>query len=276
MIVKSIIDTKGGDVVTMEPSASLDAAAKLLAERRIGAVVVLGADDRVVGILSERDIVRAIAERGAAAMQEQVSQVMTRKVVTCTLDETIHSIMERMTAGKFRHVPVIDQGKLAGIISIGDVVKHRIVGDGAGIRRAEELHPDSVTSKRGSVADKFAAPERALSQRGDRFVDRLARLVGGFLRRAGSLPRRDGNRTSRRSQPRIDRNVRRIAGQPRARDAVLHHVEGVHHHRREAGAAGIAEELPLERAFGAEEGADPVGRLRQFDRLHRRWRRSHG
>jgi CBS domain-containing protein len=126
MIVKSIIDTKGGDVVTLEPSVSLDTAAKLLAERRIGAVVVLGADDRVVGILSERDIVREIADHGVAAMQQQVSQVMTRKVVTCTLDETLHSIMERMTAGKFRHVPVIDQGRLAGIISIGDVVKHRI------------------------------------------------------------------------------------------------------------------------------------------------------
>ncbi|HEX2511578.1 MAG TPA: CBS domain-containing protein [Xanthobacteraceae bacterium] len=126
MIVKSIIDIKGGDVVTLEPGVSLDTAAKLLAERRIGAVVVLGADDRVVGILSERDIVREIADRGAAAMQAPVSQVMTRKVVTCTLDETLHSIMERMTAGKFRHVPVIDQGRLAGIISIGDVVKHRI------------------------------------------------------------------------------------------------------------------------------------------------------
>jgi CBS domain-containing protein len=127
MIVKSIIELKGREVVTMEPGVSLDVAAKLLAERRIGAVVVLGADDRVVGILSERDIVRAIAERGTAAMQEQVAQVMTRKVVTCTFDETLHSIMERMTAGKFRHLPVIEQGKLAGIISIGDVVKHRIV-----------------------------------------------------------------------------------------------------------------------------------------------------
>jgi CBS domain-containing protein len=127
MIVKSIIETKGRDVVTIEPGMSLDRAAKLLAERRIGAVVILGADSRVVGILSERDIVRAIAERGAAAMQEQVSQVMTRKVATCALDETIPSIMELMTAGKFRHVPVIEQGRLVGIISIGDVVKHRIV-----------------------------------------------------------------------------------------------------------------------------------------------------
>lgn len=127
MIVKSIIDAKGGNVVTIEPAATLDVAAKLLAERRIGAVVVLGADNRVVGILSERDIVRTVSQRGAAALQEQVAQVMTRKVATCTLDETIHSIMERMTAGKFRHVPVIEQGRLTGIVSIGDVVKHRIV-----------------------------------------------------------------------------------------------------------------------------------------------------
>jgi CBS domain-containing protein len=126
MIVKSIIDVKGPDVLTTEPGATLDAAAKLLAERRIGALVVLGADNRVVGILSERDIVRAFAERGAAALSEQVGQVMTRKVATCVLDETIHSIMERMTAGKFRHVPVIEQDRLAGIVSIGDVVKHRI------------------------------------------------------------------------------------------------------------------------------------------------------
>jgi CBS domain-containing protein len=127
MIVKSIIDAKGRDVLTIEPGASLDNAAKLLSERRIGALVVLGAEQHVVGIISERDIVRAIAERGTAALQEQVSQVMTRKVATCTMDETLNSIMERMTDGKFRHVPVIEHGKLAGIVSIGDVVKHRIV-----------------------------------------------------------------------------------------------------------------------------------------------------
>ena len=127
MIVKSIIDAKGREVLTIEPNASLDTAAKLLSERRIGALVVLGAEQHVVGIVSERDIVRAMAERGAGSMQEQVAQVMTRKVVTCTMDESINSIMERMTAGKFRHVPVIDHGKLAGIVSIGDVVKHRIV-----------------------------------------------------------------------------------------------------------------------------------------------------
>ncbi|HZS63908.1 MAG TPA: CBS domain-containing protein [Xanthobacteraceae bacterium] len=127
MIVRSIIEAKGSDVVTIKPTETLDAAAKLLAERRIGAVVVLGADDRIVGILSERDIVRVLADRGAAALQDQVAQAMTRKVATCTHEETIHSIMERMTAGKFRHVPVIAGDHLAGIVSIGDVVKHRIV-----------------------------------------------------------------------------------------------------------------------------------------------------
>ena len=126
MTVKSILSIKGNNVVTIEPSANLAAAARLLAERRIGAIVVSGLDGRVVGILSERDIVRALAEHGGAALEQPVSQVMTRKVASCTEEETIVSIMERMTDGKFRHVPVIEQGRLVGIISIGDVVKHRI------------------------------------------------------------------------------------------------------------------------------------------------------
>jgi CBS domain-containing protein len=126
MTVKIIIDAKGADVLTIEPTANLAAAARLLAERRIGALVVLGPGQRIAGILSERDIVRVLSERGASALDEQVGQVMTRKVDTCTYGDTIRSIMERMTAGKFRHVPVVERGRLAGIISIGDVVKHRI------------------------------------------------------------------------------------------------------------------------------------------------------
>jgi CBS domain-containing protein len=126
MSVKAILDAKGGEVVTIEPTATLAAAVQLLTERKIGALVVLGADRHVVGILSERDIVIALSARGVAALEEQIGQVMTRKVATCTHEETIHSIMERMTEGKFRHVPVIEHGRLAGIISIGDVVKHRI------------------------------------------------------------------------------------------------------------------------------------------------------
>jgi CBS domain-containing protein len=126
MTIKSILTHKGNNVVTIEPTANLAVAARLLAERRIGAVVVAGLDRRVIGILSERDIVRALAEHGAAALEQPVSQVMTRKVATCTEAETIVSIMERMTDGKFRHVPVVEEGRLVGIISIGDVVKHRI------------------------------------------------------------------------------------------------------------------------------------------------------
>lgn len=126
MTVRTVLGEKGRDVVTIEPGASLADAAKLLAQKRIGAVLILGADRRLVGVISERDIVQALAKRGAAALDEPVSQTMTRKVETCNDSETIGSIMERMTKGKFRHVPVVEQGRLVGIISIGDVVKHRL------------------------------------------------------------------------------------------------------------------------------------------------------
>jgi len=126
MTVATILAAKGHDVVTIEPSASLAAAARLLAEKRIGAVLILGADRRIVGILSERDIVRAIGERGADVLGEPVSVAMTRKVCTCNETELVSSIMERMSAGKFRHMPVVDQGQPVGIISIGDIVKHRL------------------------------------------------------------------------------------------------------------------------------------------------------
>jgi CBS domain-containing protein len=137
MTVKAILSRKGGDVVTIAPTANLTEAVKLLAERRIGALIVTGPDNRVAGILSERDIVRAVAERGHAALEENVGAVMTRKVTTCTEADTIAVIMERMTEGKFRHMPVVDQGKLVGVISIGDVVKWRvgeIEGESAALR----------------------------------------------------------------------------------------------------------------------------------------------
>ena len=126
MIVKNILANKRGDVVTIEPTADLAAAVKLLTERQIGAVVVLGADHRVIGILSERDIVRKLAEHGATVLSEPVSKVMTRDVKTCSEDDTIGDLMGRMTTGKFRHMPVVQQGKLIGIVSIGDVVKSRV------------------------------------------------------------------------------------------------------------------------------------------------------
>jgi CBS domain-containing protein len=126
MIVKNILAGKRGNVVTIEPTADLAEAVKLLAERRIGAVVILGADHHIVGILSERDIVRALAVAGPTALNEPVGKVMTRNVTTCSEDDTIVGLMGRMTTEKFRHIPVVEQGKLIGIVSIGDVVKNRV------------------------------------------------------------------------------------------------------------------------------------------------------
>jgi CBS domain-containing protein len=137
MTVKAILKAKGADVVTVAPDVSIAAASRRLAERRIGALVVQDADSRVIGILSERDIVVALAEHGAAALDEPVKQVMTRRVVSCELTETVSAVMERMTAGRFRHVPVIEDSRLIGIVSIGDIVKHRldqIEGESAALR----------------------------------------------------------------------------------------------------------------------------------------------
>jgi CBS domain-containing protein len=126
MNVKTILAAKGGDIVCIEPSADLAAAAKLLATRKIGAVLIRGAGGRLAGILSERDIVRALSEHGAGALALQVAQVMTRNVETCGEDATISRLMELMTAGKFRHMPVVCNGELVGLVSIGDVVKLRV------------------------------------------------------------------------------------------------------------------------------------------------------
>jgi CBS domain-containing protein len=126
MNVKSILSVKGGDTISIEPTATIETAVKTLAKHRIGALLVYGPDRRVIGILSERDIVIALAQQGAGVLKESVSSVMTRKVVTCGENETVATIMERMTMGKFRHVPVVEQDKVIGIISIGDVVKHRV------------------------------------------------------------------------------------------------------------------------------------------------------
>ena len=128
MNVKAILAAKklGGDIIGIEPTADLATAAKLLSKHRIGSVVILGAGERLVGILSERDIVRALSEQGAGALALPVGQVMTRDVATCGEDDTVASIMERMTAGRFRHMPVVANGRLVGVISIGDVVKQRV------------------------------------------------------------------------------------------------------------------------------------------------------
>jgi CBS domain-containing protein len=126
MTVKAVLSRKGTDVTTIEPTATLAVAIKVLADRRIGAIVVTGAEGRIVGIISERDIVRAMAQHSAEALTRPVSEMMTRNVVTCSERDTIAELMEKMTQGKFRHIPVVEQGKLAGIVSIGDIVKRRV------------------------------------------------------------------------------------------------------------------------------------------------------
>lgn len=125
MTVRSILSTKGHQIMSVEPDAQLAAAIKLLGEKKIGAVLVMN-QDRLEGILSERDIVRVLGERGAGVLEEPVAQVMTRKVVTCKETDTVAELMEIMTSGKFRHLPVIDNGKVVGLISIGDIVKRRV------------------------------------------------------------------------------------------------------------------------------------------------------
>jgi len=126
MKVLDILAAKGGDVIGIEPTASLETAAQLLSKHRIGVVVIRGAGGRLAGILSERDIVRAVASGGAAALVQPVGQVMTREVVTCDEHASCAEIMEQMTTHKFRHLPVMRDGAMVGLISIGDVVKQRV------------------------------------------------------------------------------------------------------------------------------------------------------
>jgi CBS domain-containing protein len=126
MSVKTILAAKGGNIICIEPTADLAAAAKLLSSHRIGVLAVLDAHGRLVGILSERDIVRTMADVGSAALQLPVAQVMTRNVSTCDVNDSISSVMERMMQGKFRHMPVLDNDRPAGMVSIGDVLKFHI------------------------------------------------------------------------------------------------------------------------------------------------------
>jgi CBS domain-containing protein len=125
MTVRAILDSKGHQIESVEPEAKLSAAIKVLSERKIGAVLVMS-KGHIEGILSERDIVRVLGERGAKVLDEAVSAVMTRKVVSCRQNDTVAAIMEMMTLGKFRHLPVIEDGTVVGLISIGDVVKWRV------------------------------------------------------------------------------------------------------------------------------------------------------
>jgi CBS domain-containing protein len=125
MTVRAILDAKGHHVESVEPGAKLSAAIKRLNERKIGALLVMD-KGHMEGILSERDIVRVLGERGAQVLEEPVSAVMTRKVISCKPSDTVSAIMEMMTLGKFRHLPVIHDGSVVGLISIGDIVKQRV------------------------------------------------------------------------------------------------------------------------------------------------------
>ena len=125
MTVRAILDTKGHQIQSVGPDAMLSAAIKILADRKIGAVLVMN-KGRIERILSERDIVRVLGERGASVLEEPVSAVMTRKVISCRQSDTVAAIMEMMTLGKFRHLPVVEEGMVVGLISIGDIVKWRV------------------------------------------------------------------------------------------------------------------------------------------------------
>ena len=126
MFVSDILAEKGGLVYTVTPGTTLSQVSRQLSTRRIGSVLVVDRLERVAGIVSERDIVNALASHGAPALELDASEIMTRNVVTCDPDETIDHVMETMTRGRFRHLPVVRRGELLGLISIGDVVKARI------------------------------------------------------------------------------------------------------------------------------------------------------
>ena len=127
MLVKQILKSKGDTgVISVTPDTPVSEAASILAERRIGGVVVSADGETADGILSERDIVRALAVRGASCLGETVSEMMTRNPVCCSRHDTSDAVLTRMTDGRFRHMPVVEDGKLVGIVTIGDVVKARL------------------------------------------------------------------------------------------------------------------------------------------------------
>lgn len=126
MNVAAILKEKGRDVVTAAADARLVDIAKTLAQHRIGCMVLVNDKSEITGIVSERDIVRTIAQGGSKVLEQAVSVCMTKEVVTCQESDTIERLMSEMTAGRFRHMPVVADGKLIGLVSIGDVVKQRI------------------------------------------------------------------------------------------------------------------------------------------------------
>lgn len=126
MNVATILKAKGRAVTTARPDTTLLEVAQKLAAKRIGAVVVVGDNGAVAGIISERDLIRAIGDRGMAALSAPVAEFMTRAVISCSENSVVDELMETMTNGRFRHLPVMEEGALVGIVSIGDVVKFHV------------------------------------------------------------------------------------------------------------------------------------------------------
>jgi CBS domain-containing protein len=126
MTLSEILATKGSAVETAAPHRTIGEVVAILSEKKIGALVVVSGDGEVLGMLSERDVIRALAQKGESALHDAVSKHMTSRVVAATESMSVIEAMTRMTNGRFRHMPVIENGRLTGMISIGDVVKQRI------------------------------------------------------------------------------------------------------------------------------------------------------
>lgn len=126
MTVAVILKHKGARVETVRPTATVQQVCDLLSSKQIGAAVVVGAAGEVVGVISERDVVHSISKHGVRALDRTIDEIMTRGVATCRLTDSSDDLMELMTRGRFRHVPVVEGGRLVGIVSIGDIVKRRI------------------------------------------------------------------------------------------------------------------------------------------------------
>ena len=126
MKIADVLKGKGSSVVTTRPDSTIDTVIRRMRLERIGAVIISPDGKSIIGILSERDIVRALAEHGAALLAYKAQDLMTREVVTCGRDDTLQSVMVKMTQRRIRHLPVVEQGRLAGIVSIGDAVKSRL------------------------------------------------------------------------------------------------------------------------------------------------------
>jgi len=126
MTVQSILDGKAGGVISVSPEENVTALVKVLSDARVGAAVVTDDSGRLVGIASERDVVRMLGRHGLSAMTMRVSDMMTAKVKTCEPTDTIDTLMAQMTEGRFRHMPVMSEGRVIGVVSIGDVVKRRL------------------------------------------------------------------------------------------------------------------------------------------------------